>query len=79
MLMNMSKSDIKGAPYFVKNNANIILICTILMRTFYKLSNICFFHKCINKPLSEDKKVPRTLFEATQVAGSATYRQGQAV
>ena len=33
------------------------------------------FHKWINKLFSEQNKVLRMLFEATQVAGSATYKQ----
>ena len=41
--------------------------------------NIYSFHKLINKLLSEEYKVPRTLFEAGKVAGSATYKQNKTV
>ena len=34
---------------------------------------IDFVHKWISKLFSEGNKVPGTLFEATRVAGSATY------
>ena len=34
-----------------------------------------FFHNWMNRLLSEEKKVPRTLCGARKVAGSATYKQ----
>ena len=38
--------------------------------------NIWFFiHNWVNKLFLEENKVPRTLFEARKVAGSATYKQ----
>ena len=33
----------------------------------------------MNKLLLEENKVPRTLFEARKVAGSATYKHSQTV
>ena len=45
----------------------------------YKLRNILFFHKRINKLFSEENKVPRTLCEARKVAGSAKYKQSKTV
>ena len=42
------------------------LIFTILMRWTYKLRNIDFVHKWINKLFSEGKNVPWTLFERWQ-------------
>ena len=33
----------------------------------------------MNKLLSEENKVPRTLFEAWNVAGSATYKQSKTI
>ena len=47
------------------------------MRRLYAQSY--FLYKWINKLLSEEYKVPRTLFEARQVAGSATYKQSKTV
>ena len=44
-----------------------------------EVRNISFFYMWINKPFSEENKVPRTLFEARQVAGSATYNQSETV
>ena len=38
-----------------------------------------FFHRRINKLFSEENKVSRTLFEAREVAGSATYKQSKTV
>ena len=37
------------------------------------------FHKWMNKLFSEENKVPRILFEARKVAGSATYKQSETV
>ena len=37
------------------------------------------FHDWINKPFSEENKHPRRLFEAREVAGSATYKQSKTV
>ena len=37
------------------------------------------FYKWINKLLSEEDKVPGTLFEARRVAGSATHKQSKTV
>ena len=41
--------------------------------------NINNFQKWINKLFSEENKVPRMLFEAKLVAGSATYEQRETV
>ena len=35
------------------------------------------YNKWINKLLSEENKVPGTLFEARRVAGSAKYKQSK--
>ena len=40
----------------------------------YKLWNIHSFYNWMKKLFSEENKVPRTLFEARKVAGSATYK-----
>ena len=40
-----------------------------------KLRNMYHLHKWITKLFSEEKKIPRSLFEAGEVAGSATYKQ----
>ena len=41
--------------------------------------NIHISHDWINKLFSEDDKVPRTLFVARKVAGSATYKQRETI
>ena len=38
-----------------------------------------FFHSWINKSVSEENMVPRALFEAREVTGSATYKQSKTV
>ena len=38
-----------------------------------------FFHNWVNKLFSVGNKVPRTLFEARKVAGSATCKQSKTV
>ena len=42
-------------------------------------SKIFVLHNWINQLFSEENKVPRTLFEAKKVAGSATYEQSKTV
>ena len=37
--------------------------------------SIYYFHIWIYKPSLDENKVPRTLFEARKVAGSAKYKQ----
>ena len=49
-------------------NSNIYNIDEVVIY----IRNIYLFHNLINKLLSEENKVPRTLFEARKVAGSAT-------
>ena len=41
------------------------------MSFLFKLRNINHLHNWINKLFSEENKIPRTLFEARKVAGSA--------
>ena len=38
-----------------------------------------YFHNGIKKLFTEENKVPRTLFEARKVAGSAIYEQSEIV
>ena len=49
----------------------------------YKINEVItqteeYFHKWINKLVPEENEVPKTLFEARQVAGSATGKQWKA-
>ena len=52
-------------------NSNIYNIDEVIIQ----IRNIYLFHNFIKKLLSEENKVPGTLFEARNVAGSATYKQ----
>ena len=51
-------------------NCNIYNIKRVMIRTQIY---IIFYHNLINELFSEENKVPRTLFGARKVAGSATY------
>ena len=47
----------------------------ILMRKLYDLRNIYLFYNWINRLFTEENMVPRTLFEARNVAGSTKNKQ----
>ena len=55
-------------------NCNNCNINEVIMQT---QKYVFFFHKWINKLLTEEDKVHRTLFEARKVAGSAIYKQNK--
>ena len=55
-------------------------IQTQIFIDMYKINEVImqteeYSHKCINELASEENKVLRTLFEARQVAGSATGKE----
>ena len=58
---------------FQTQNFNIYNVNKVIIQT----QNIYLIHKWVNKLFSEENKVPRTLYEARKVAGSATYKQSK--
>ena len=56
-----------------------MLLSAMLMRLLHKVRNTYSFHNWINKLFLEENKVPRTLFEARKVTGSATCKQSKTV
>ena len=74
ILEKLPEADFKGAlnssgEEIPTQNCNIDTIQLVLLQT----QNIFFAHYSIDKLLSEDNNVPRTLFEIRKVAGSTTY------
>ena len=57
---------------------NIYNIDVVIIQTQKYLFIYSILHDWINK-LSSENKVPRAVFEARQVAGSATYKQSTTV
>ena len=64
---------LKGDEVIQTQNVDVYSVNEIIIQT----SN--FPNKWINKLFSEENKVPRTLFEARKLAGSAIYKQSKRV
>ena len=75
MFLNLAYLKRHYVVFEKKFKLRILMISILMLIPTHKYD--FFFHKWIKKLFSEENKVPRTLFEARKVAGSAKYKQSK--